>query len=95
MFFRPGVKRWSLNPREESYWNADTFAVQTQVGDMLLFPSDLLHFVPTVTEDVARVAISINSFFQGTMGTPVPYGTLISINDKKCGKGCKNCKCKS
>lgn len=95
MFFRPGVKRWSLNPREEGYWNADTFAVQTQVGDILLFPSDLLHFVPVVTEDVARVAISINSFFKGTMGSPVPYGTLISINDKSCKKGCKNCKCKS
>jgi len=92
MFFRPGIKKWSFNLREENYYNSDTYAVQAQVGDIVLFPSELIHFVPVITEDVTRVAISINSFFQGTMGAPVPYGTLISINDKKCGK---NCKCKS
>jgi uncharacterized protein (TIGR02466 family) len=95
MFYRPGVKRWSLNLREQNYYNSDTYAVAAKPGDIVLFPSELIHFVPVVTEDVTRIAISINSFFQGTMGAPVPYGTLISINDKSCKKGCKNCKCKS
>ncbi len=100
MFFRPGVKRWSLNNREENYYNSDTYAAVAKPGDIVLFPSDLIHFVPTVTEDVTRIAISINSFFQGTIGRAVPNGTLIHIGGeegckKGCKKGCKNCKCKS
>jgi uncharacterized protein (TIGR02466 family) len=96
MFYRPGVKRWSFNSNEENYYNSDTFAMMAKPGDIILFPSELLHFVPTVTEDVTRVAISINSFFKGTMGAPVPYGTLIHVNSNDgCKKGCKNCKCKS
>ncbi len=92
MFFRPGVKRWSLNNKEENYYNSDTYAAVAKPGDIVLFPSELLHFVPTVTEDVTRIAISINSFFKGTMGRAVPNGTLINIGGER---ECKNCKCKS
>jgi hypothetical protein len=38
-------------------------------GELLLFPSDLTHDVPTVTGDVERISISFNTFLVGKIGS--------------------------
>jgi len=95
IFFRPGMKRWDLTPREETYYNADTYYSPAKPGGIAIFPSDIMHYVPTVMHDVTRIAISVNTFFEGSIGR-AHGGTLLNFkSDKKCGKDCKNCKCKS
>ena len=38
------------------------------VGDIVLFPSDLSHGVRELAEDVQRVSLSFNTFFEGELG---------------------------
>lgn len=57
-----------LLPAQENYFNAKSYFVNTQVGDIVLFPSHVKHGVREVKEDVERVSLSFNSFFSGNIG---------------------------
>jgi len=59
---------YELIRQEENYYNAQQYFVQTSVGDLLLFPSNVRHGVRQVQEDIQRVSLSFNSFFSGKLG---------------------------
>jgi uncharacterized protein (TIGR02466 family) len=54
--------------KEDSYYNAYRYFVQTSVGDIVLFPSNVKHGVQQVTQNIERVSLSFNSFFAGELG---------------------------
>lgn len=53
---------------QENYFNAKSYFVSTQVGDIVLFPSNVKHGVREVKENIERVSLSFNSFFSGNIG---------------------------
>jgi uncharacterized protein (TIGR02466 family) len=59
---------YELIRQEENYYNALQYFVQTNIGDLLLFPSNVRHGVRQVQEDIQRVSLSFNSFFSGKLG---------------------------
>jgi len=68
-FYRNDDLLWyELIPRQQNYYNAYRYFVQTQVGDLVLFPSHVKHGVREVTEEVERVSLAFNTFFSGQLG---------------------------
>ena len=78
-FHRNEDNLWhELLPAQENYFNAKSYFVNTEVGDILLFPSHVRHGVREVTEAVERVSLSFNSFFEGELGKE-EFATAIKL----------------
>ncbi len=78
-FHRNEDNLWhELLPAQENYFNAKSYFINTEVGDILLFPSHVRHGVREVTEVVERVSLSFNSFFEGELGKE-EFATAINI----------------
>lgn len=68
-FYREQGANWfELLREQDTYHNAYRYFIPAQPGDILLFPSDLHHGVREVVEDVERVSLSFNTFFDGELG---------------------------
>jgi len=68
-FYRNEDLLWyELIPAEQNYYNAYRYFIETKVGDLVLFPSNLKHGVKEVTEDVERLSLAFNTFFDGELG---------------------------
>lgn len=67
-----------LLPAQENYFNAKRYFINTQVGNILLFPSNVRHSVREVEEAVERVSLSFNSFFEGELGKE-EFSTAIKL----------------
>jgi uncharacterized protein (TIGR02466 family) len=44
--------------------------IKVQTGDLVLFPSNILHFVPQVQTSKTRISLAFNSFISGEIGIP-------------------------
>lgn len=79
-FHRNEDNLWhELLPAQENYFNAKRYFINTEVGDILLFPSHVRHGVREVTDAVERVSLSFNSFFEGELGNQ-EFATGIKIS---------------
>lgn len=68
-FYRNEDNIWyELIRQQDNYFNASQYFVQSSVGDLLLFPSNVRHGVREVTSDIQRVSLSFNTFFSGQLG---------------------------
>lgn len=68
-FYRNEDNLWyELIRQQDSYYNALRYFVQTGIGDIILFPSNVRHGVSQVTENIDRVSLSFNTFFSGELG---------------------------
>jgi uncharacterized protein (TIGR02466 family) len=68
-FFRNDDTQWyELIKTEDTYYNASRYFVQTAIGEIILFPSNIKHGVHTVAENIERVSLSFNTFFSGEIG---------------------------
>ena len=68
-FYRNQDAPWFEVLREaDTYHNAYRYFIPVNAGDIVLFPSNLSHGVREVVEDVERVSLSFNSFFEGELG---------------------------
>ena len=68
-FYRNQDSIWyELLRQQETYHNAYRYFIPVSVGDIVLFPSDLSHGVRELAEDVQRVSLSFNTFFEGELG---------------------------
>jgi uncharacterized protein (TIGR02466 family) len=68
-FYRNQDATWFELLREaDTYHNAYRYFIPVNAGDIVLFPSNLSHGVREVVEDVERVSLSFNSFFEGELG---------------------------
>ena len=50
-------------------WNADNWTFEVEKGDLLLFPSHLLHRVEDNMSDKDRYMIAFNYFLEGEIGS--------------------------
>jgi len=68
-FYRNQDSIWyELLRQQDTYHNAYRYFIPVSVGDIVLFPSDLSHGVRELAEDVQRVSLSFNTFFEGELG---------------------------
>lgn len=59
---------FQLQSSEYNPFNSNEFTVPVGTGDLVLFPSNLIHSVPKTNHDYTRVSLAFNSFFSGELG---------------------------
>lgn len=68
-FFRNDEYQWyELMRKTDNYYNTSSHMISTQIGDIVIFPSNVKHGVREVKDDIQRISLSFNSFFHGEMG---------------------------
>ncbi|MFN3162653.1 MAG: TIGR02466 family protein [Pseudohongiellaceae bacterium] len=68
-FYRNEDQHWfDLQPKQQNYYNAYSYHIETRVGDIVIFPSHIKHGVRPVEADVQRVSLAFNSFLSGELG---------------------------
>jgi hypothetical protein len=58
------------NNKTETFGIAISKKYTVETGDLLLFPSSLLHYVPNHVETSKRLSIAFNTFAYGQFGNP-------------------------
>ena len=58
-----------LDPKKYNNLNSETFLLPCTDGELLLFPSNLKHSVPTNLGKEARISLSFNTFSIDTLGS--------------------------
>ena len=58
-----------LDPKKYNNLNSETFLLPCVDGELLLFPSNLKHSVPTNLGKEARISLSFNTFSVDTLGS--------------------------
>lgn len=75
-FIREVYRQLLINPQEFNLWNSTSWWLPVGTGDLLIFPSDLLHMVDnTVTKDT-RISIAFNTFPVGLIGSDIDATSL-------------------
>lgn len=59
---------FNIEAKEWNLFNSKTWYFPVGTGDIVVFPSDLTHFVKTAPCDEERVSLSFNTFIKGTIG---------------------------
>lgn len=59
---------WQLQALEQNYFNCNEFTVNVGTGDVVIFPSNMLHSVPKTNHDHTRISLAFNSFWEGELG---------------------------
>lgn len=67
-FFKDGYERIKLAPSDWNVWNSESWWYEVGSGDLILFPSNLMHMVQTKNDDNTRVSIAFNTFVKGNLG---------------------------
>lgn len=82
-FYRNEDQQWfDLQPKQQNYYNAYSYLVETKVGDVVIFPSHIKHGVRPVSEDVQRVSLAFNTFLSGELGHE-GYSNSLKISVQK------------
>lgn len=68
-FHRPNIYPISIDSLDYSVLNSNTWRMNTAQNQLLLFPSTLEHSVPRRQGQGARISLSFNTWFRGTVGT--------------------------
>lgn len=61
-------ENWQIQPNNYNAFNSNEFSVPVNTGDLVLFPSNLIHSVPKTDHDYMRISLAFNSFFSGELG---------------------------
>lgn len=59
---------WQIQALEQNYFNCNEFTVPVETGDLVLFPSNLIHSVPQTNHEHTRISLAFNSFWDGELG---------------------------
>jgi uncharacterized protein (TIGR02466 family) len=68
-FLNEKFKQISPQIKNFNIWNSSTWTFPIETGDIILFPSDLVHMVKTKKESNVRISLSFNIFIKGIVGT--------------------------
>lgn len=77
-FYNPKNNQFSILPKTYNLYNSKSWSIPVETGDLLLFPSSLMHMVETVETDSVRTSIAFNTFFKGTLGNELDL-TLLNL----------------
>lgn len=61
-------ENWQLQANNYNAFNSNEFTLPVHTGDLVLFPSNLIHSVPQTDHDYTRISLAFNSFFSGELG---------------------------
>ena len=67
-FSKSNQQGLKLDPRKYNIHNAETFLLPCSAGELILFPSDLRHSVPTNVGKESRISLSFNTFSVDVLG---------------------------
>ena len=67
---KPEVKNWNI-------WNSESWWFSVKTGDIILFPSSLIHMVETKEGTNTRISLAFNVFIKGTLGNNKSLTELI------------------
>ena len=69
----------SIKPtcKEYNIWNADSWYVPVETGDIIMFPSSLSHMVEVKKGDNTRISLAFNVFIKGELGEASKLTKLI------------------
>lgn len=68
MFFKSGYQRVKFPASDYNMFNSESWWIPVRTGDLVLFPSELEHMVPTLESDHTRVSLAFNTWFDGECG---------------------------
>ena len=68
-FSKSNQHAMKLDPRKYNTYNAETFLLPCTSGELILFPSNLRHSVPTNMGEEERISLSFNTFSIDTLGS--------------------------
>ena len=67
-FYKEQYERIKLPPNEWNTWNSESWWFPVGTGQLILFPSSLVHMVETKSGDNVRVSLAFNTFLKGYIG---------------------------
>jgi uncharacterized protein (TIGR02466 family) len=67
-FFNENYKTIKLEIKDWNMWNSESWWFSLKTGDIILFPSSLIHMVETKQGDNTRISLAFNVFIKGTIG---------------------------
>ena len=68
-FSKSNQEAMKLDPRKYNTYNAETFLLPCVSGELILFPSNLRHSVPTNQGSEERISLSFNTFSVDALGS--------------------------
>ena len=68
-FSKSNQDSMKLDPRKYNSYNAETFLLPCTSGELILFPSNLRHSVPTNMGEDERISLSFNTFSIDALGS--------------------------
>jgi uncharacterized protein (TIGR02466 family) len=75
-FYRDGWQQIKFPPESWNDYNSETWWFDARQASLILFPSSLVHMVPTVEGDVTRISLSFNTFPVGIVGDEMDLTAL-------------------
>jgi uncharacterized protein (TIGR02466 family) len=76
MFHKPSYECLQVAPTEWNRYNSRTWWYSVNAGDVILFPSSLVHEVPTTTSSNNRISLAFNVFLKGRLGNHKEFNEL-------------------
>ena len=67
-FFNDNYKIIKLQTKNWNMWNSESWWFPVKTGDIILFPSSLIHMVEAKQGDNTRISLAFNVFIKGTVG---------------------------
>jgi uncharacterized protein (TIGR02466 family) len=77
-FYKSGYNQLEIDTDTPDIYNSKSWWFNVKIGDIVIFPSSLVHGVNTVTTDKTRISLSFNTFFKGVLGSKNTLSELIN-----------------
>jgi len=68
-FHKDEYRTLKLPAKEYNVWNSDSWFFHIKTGDVVLFPSSLVHHVENVVHKDVRISLAFNTFLKGYLGS--------------------------
>jgi len=76
-FFNDKYQTIKLEIKDWNMWNSESWWFSVKTGDVILFPSSLIHMVETKEGTNTRISLAFNVFIKGTVGVNKSLTELI------------------
>lgn len=76
-FFRDEYKIIKPEIKEWNFWNSESWWFSVKTGDIILFPSSLIHMVENKEGTNTRISLAFNVFLKGKIGNQRSLAELV------------------
>lgn len=76
-FFKNSYQTIKLKTKKWNLWNSESWWYSVKTGDIIMFPSSLIHMVESKDGDNTRISLAFNVFVKGTIGNNEELTELI------------------